>query len=238
MAHFKDAVLEHELKRWMRPDAHRFVRPDWRRFVRADCVKDHPFALYERKGRLDQLRDELGRWAYEGGTRLIRAVAPWPSNGPPDVPENRPPTSTERTRLAKIAAVFVRGSVGRLVALAAGAYWLYSERANILSYNDPPKTFKELQDAVSSKSQDGYEDHHVVEQNSAEQDGFPRSQIDDRENVVRIPTYRHRDINGWYSTKNDAFGGQSPRDYLRGRTWEERREMGLSALRRFEVLKP
>jgi hypothetical protein len=67
MAHFKDAALEHELKRWMRHDAHRFVSPDWRRFVRPGFEKDHPFALYERKYRPDQLRDELGRWADEGG---------------------------------------------------------------------------------------------------------------------------------------------------------------------------
>jgi hypothetical protein len=67
MAQIKDAALAHELKRWMRPDAHRFVRPDWRRFVRPGFEKDHPFALYERKYREDQLRDELGRWADEGG---------------------------------------------------------------------------------------------------------------------------------------------------------------------------
>lgn len=68
MAQIKETVLAHELKRWMRHDAHSFVRPDWRRFVRRDDARDHPFALYERKGRLDQLRGELGRWAYEGGS--------------------------------------------------------------------------------------------------------------------------------------------------------------------------
>jgi hypothetical protein len=31
MTQFKDAYTEHQLKRWMRPDAWRFVRPDWRR---------------------------------------------------------------------------------------------------------------------------------------------------------------------------------------------------------------
>jgi hypothetical protein len=67
MAQIKDAAREHELKRWMRPDAHRFVRPDWRRFVRPGFEKGHPFALYERKYRVDQLRDELGRWADEDG---------------------------------------------------------------------------------------------------------------------------------------------------------------------------
>jgi hypothetical protein len=67
MAQIKDAALAHELKRWMRPDAHRFVRPDWRHFVRPGFEKDHPFALYERKYREDQLRDDRGRWADEGG---------------------------------------------------------------------------------------------------------------------------------------------------------------------------
>jgi hypothetical protein len=223
MAQIKDAALAHALKRWMRPDAHRFVRPDWRRFVRPGFEKDHPFALYERKYRLDQLRDELGRWAYEGGRRLIRAVAPWPSNGPPEIPEDRPSTSKERTRFAKIAAAFVRGNAARLLILATTAHWLLGEAASILSYSDPPKTLKELQDAVSLISRPGYQDHHIVEQTPARKEGFPNSRIDDSENVVRIPARKHRDISDWYSTSNEDFGGQSPRDYLRGRSWEERR---------------
>jgi hypothetical protein len=64
--------LEHQLKRWMRPDAHRFIRPDWRRFVRPEFQADHPFALYERKYSADQPRvpagsHEGGQWTNEGG---------------------------------------------------------------------------------------------------------------------------------------------------------------------------
>ena len=54
--------LEHQLKRWMRPDAHHFVRPDWRRFVPPEFQADHPFALYERKYSPEQPRDDHGRW--------------------------------------------------------------------------------------------------------------------------------------------------------------------------------
>ena len=57
--------LEHQLKRWTRPDAHRFVRPDWRRFVRPEFQADHPFALYERKYSPDQPRVPAG--SREGG---------------------------------------------------------------------------------------------------------------------------------------------------------------------------
>ena len=48
--------LEHQLRRWMQPDAHRFIRPDWRRFVRPEFQADHPFALYEGKYSPDQPR--------------------------------------------------------------------------------------------------------------------------------------------------------------------------------------
>ncbi|MBI2713650.1 MAG: hypothetical protein HYX37_04250 [Rhizobiales bacterium] len=57
--------LEHQLKRWMRPDAHRFIRPDWRRFVRPEFQADHPFALYERKYSPNQPRVPAG--SREGG---------------------------------------------------------------------------------------------------------------------------------------------------------------------------
>jgi hypothetical protein len=71
---------------------------------------------------------------------------------------------------------------------------------------------KELQNAVTDVSQAGYQDHHIVEQTSAEKDGhFSRELIDSRDNVVRIPTMRHEDINGWYSKPNDEYGGMSPR---------------------------
>ena len=41
---------------------------------------------------------------------------------------------------------------------------------------------------------------------------------------------KHWDINAWYQTKNEEFGGLSPREYLRGKNWEERRDVGLIAM--------
>lgn len=51
----------------MRHDAHRFIRRDWRRFVAPRSEAAALFERYERKYRPDQLRDEIGRWADEGG---------------------------------------------------------------------------------------------------------------------------------------------------------------------------
>lgn len=65
MSPINAAYLAHQLKRWMRPDAHHFVRPDWRKFVRPRFEDGHPFALYENKYRPDQARVPAG--SREGG---------------------------------------------------------------------------------------------------------------------------------------------------------------------------
>jgi hypothetical protein len=39
-------------------------------------------------------------------------------------------------------------------------------------------------------------------------------------------------------TGNVDFGGLSPREYLSDKSWEERRQVGRSALIIFKVLKP
>jgi hypothetical protein len=50
---------------------------------------------------------------------------------------------------------------------------------------------------------------------------------------------KHWEITGWdMRGHNDAYGGLSPREYLRGEDWDERRRVGLDALIRFGVLKP
>jgi hypothetical protein len=75
MATIKQAVLDYELKRWMRPDAHRFLHPDWRRFWNAGHEDDPVYRFYEsieRKFSPSQPRvpagvPEGGQWTSEGG---------------------------------------------------------------------------------------------------------------------------------------------------------------------------
>jgi len=71
MPYIHPAALEHELRRWMRPDAHRFVGPAWRQFVQPGSEAAAIFSLYEAKYRPDQMRvpkgvAEGGRFADEG----------------------------------------------------------------------------------------------------------------------------------------------------------------------------
>jgi hypothetical protein len=110
-------------------------------------------------------------------------------------------------------------------------------RASIEAYLDPPKTLEELQQAVATPKK-GHDIHHIVERTCAELDGFPRSVINGPENLVRIPRFKHWEINGWYGRPNKDYGGRSPREYLRGRDWNERVRVGLHALIQHEVLKP
>jgi hypothetical protein len=107
----------------------------------------------------------------------------------------------------------------------------------IRAYLSPPKTLKELQQDVLNP-QIGYDIHHIVEQTPAKKEEFSDDIIDGPDNLVRIPTLKHWQINGWYGRRSEEFGGLSPRDYLRGKSWEERRRVGIDALTRYGVLKP
>jgi hypothetical protein len=160
----------------------------------------------------------------------------------PKIPEGRPPTSRVRTRLYKEAALWLaRVAVGKRIAAVARlleeAGWLEPVIESIRTFSDPPKSLEELQQAVSTPAA-GYDIHHIVEQTSAEQDGFPQSTLDAPENLVRIPRLKHWLINAWYATPNEDYNTLSPRDHLRGKNWSERVEVGRKALIDAGVLKP
>jgi hypothetical protein len=123
----------------------------------------------------------------------------------------------------------VARSPGLIGLLREATPWLREHFDAIDAYNDPPKSFQELQQAVSTPAP-GYDIHHVVEQGPARDYGFDRSQIDGADNLVRIPRYKHWEINAWYGTPNADFGRLSPREYLRDKDWEERTRIGRDAL--------
>jgi len=181
-----------------------------------------------------------GEWTKDesrSNARLIRLAGEIPTNDTPEIPKERPPTSRERSAALKIAARLLKqfgGPVGTIVEIGS---WAYKYSPLVQAYNDPPKTLDELRQSVSTPAL-GYDIHHIVEQTQAEREGFTREQIDSPENLTRIPTMRHWEINAWYQRENRDFGGQTPREYLSGRSWEVRKAVGLEALRIHEVLRP
>lgn len=166
-----------------------------------------------------------------------------PPPAPPKIPPQEPSTARAIYAFLRAAAYWVAEAVlagepvGDFLLALQAADWLSHYLPYIDAYLDAPKTLAELQRDASSPEV-GYNIHHIVEQTSAAQDGFPQSMIDAPENLVRIPTFEHWQINAWYSTPNKEFGGLSPRDYLRGKSWDERWRVGIDALRRFGVLAP
>jgi hypothetical protein len=165
----------------------------------------------------------------------IRIAGEWPSNDPPEIPEKRPPTSRERTAILKDAARKIGEGALAIEGFFKLNAWLWTRRAEIESYRDPPRTLKELQERASAPEA-GYDVHHIVERQQI--DHFSKEVINGSENLVLVPRLKHQDINSWYQTKNPEFGGISPREYLDGRSWGVQRAVGLEALRKSGVLRP
>jgi len=175
-----------------------------------------------------------GNTSEDGGPEL-------PSNEPPEIPQQMPRTSAERTGIMRAISNWLGTNAGRRADVLTVAFsnieWLKDRKDLIQAARDEPKTYEELQAGVGLKRR-GYDDHHVVEQTWAEYFGFSRSQIDDPSNLVSIPRLKHYQITGWYGRPNLDFGGLSPREYLADRDWDERVRIGRLALVRYGVLKP
>ncbi len=190
--------------------------------------------------------------AQGGGVREGRSVSPGighnggPPLEPPEVPEKEPPPSTRYGIIKEVARWAAQALKGEAVAVVERALHNLEAIAwiNRLGYHiilrtalDNPKSLEELQRAINEPAP-GYQIHHIVEQQAAADDGYSQEKINSPDNLVRIPTMKHREITGWYMTPSDLFNGLSPREYLRGKSWDTRRKVGIDALIDAGVLKP
>ena len=106
----------------------------------------------------------------------------------------------------------------------------------VKAYFDPPQSLEDLQRAAQSPPELGYDDHHIVEQATAAADGSEDALIAAPENLARISTVKHWHLNRWYETPNRYFSDMTPRQYLKGKSWDERYRVGLDGLRDAGVL--
>lgn len=146
---------------------------------------------------------------------------------------------------ARAAARWV-GRAGRL-GIAVGGFFELLDQVNeiklltdmIKTANDPPRTFEELQNGIGSDTQAGYHKHHIAEEAAARDAGFSESMIQGRDNLVRIPILKHIDITRYYATRELQPDGRrlSPREMLKDKNFETRRQFGLDVLRRYGVLR-
>lgn len=113
---------------------------------------------------------------------------------------------------------------------------------------DPPKTLEELGQPPTENPL-GYERHHIVEQTDNNiQKGvdlidtrlvrFGRDKIEDPSNIVWVPRLKHIEISGYYSSKPDGSGINTPtvRQQLSTQDFAAQRAAGLEALRKYGVL--
>jgi hypothetical protein len=215
--------------------------------VEAACVKANfnPGQL-----RIPRGRPGGGRWTRDfGGSAGLSDPAvvilasfspPEPPDDPPPLPDIPPGNPRRRTEIMMDVAYWLKRNAARVslpLRVISVGHWLYERLPTIESFLDEPRTLEDLIDRAK-QPRPGYDRHHIVEQTGARLDRFPDSMIEAPENIVLVPRMRHWQINRWYSVGENEFGGLSPRQYLRGKSWDERRRVGLLALQRFGVLKP
>jgi hypothetical protein len=169
---------------------------------------------------------------------------------PQRIPDKPPEKTRQRNSIARRWAEWLKRAfvlnieqARSFLRLLETIAWLNANLPGILSYQDPPKTLEELHDAVA-RPRLGYERHHIVERHHGSKDESAnwnrfRDRLETRENLVLVPYWKHVEISSWYSTPNTnpRYGGLSPRDYLRGKSWDEQYQLGLEMLLDFGVLK-
>ncbi|HVC44849.1 MAG TPA: hypothetical protein VND20_08525 [Candidatus Binataceae bacterium] len=175
-----------------------------------------------------------------------------PVSDPDDPQSNRPPTFRElnlfgRQRSADLKGKVLSGGLAAAVAIARfaaefgpivtdEARTVYSR---VISRFDQSMSLDELIARTNSDdppSWPAYENHHIVEV-TPNTGKIPDSLLQSRQNQVIIPYYIHRDVSDFYSTPNREYGGMTPRDYLRGKSFEEQYQFGLMVMRKLGVLK-
>ncbi len=177
-------------------------------------------------------------------TETLRPIPNFtPIPAPPEIPKIEPPRASLRWPIVKLVArwVFRIGveatPVGRVLDVIQVAEWVYDYAPYVQAYLDKPKSLAELRRAALEPKR-GYDIHHIVEKTPALNDDYSLAQVNAPENLVRIPTLKHWELNAWYGRRSEDFGGVSPRAYLQGKSWEERQRVGLIGLADVGVLRP
>jgi hypothetical protein len=196
--------------------------------VRELDPKWSPGPSYRRPDTVESYIRILEAEAGEAEAYLARLEAP------PRVPNQRPQTTQEENKvIVEVAHWMARHPEYQI----RPSSWLYQHRVLVEAYCGPPRPMEQLQrDAAMPKF--GYEIHHNVEQTPARQDHFSRREIDAPDNLLRIPRLKHWEITGWFATRNRSYDMMTPRQYLRGKSWNERVDVGWEALIKHGVVKP
>jgi hypothetical protein len=149
-----------------------------------------------------------GRWAKPGQNWGPQSEGDEPDGDPehipidrdghPKVPQQRPVTLRRRRSVLRAVIRYLldsRLAPNQLRNIIRKAEWFAEQYGQAVeSFFDEPRSLEELQ-ARALRRRPGYDIHHIVEQTSARQDGYPEKMIEALENRVSVPRIAHWRIN-------------------------------------------
>ncbi len=91
-------------------------------------------------------------------------------------------------------------------------------------------TFKNNVARSSKNPGDGYQWHHIVNQNPANKKRFG-TRLHCTDNLISLPEATHQTISGFYNKKLEWTNGRFVRDVIADRSWRKQYEYGLEVLR-------
>lgn len=83
---------------------------------------------------------------------------------------------------------------------------------------------------------DGYEYHHIVPQGGANAVNIPPEQLQNTDNIIRIPTLLHEAVNQAYAQTKEGTN-MTRYDWIQTQPYEVQREEGLKILRELHIIK-
>lgn len=99
-----------------------------------------------------------------------------------------------------------------------------------------PHTLEELCAEADAASEPGYDNHHIVTQGGKNAGNIPQEQLQRPDNIVRIPTLLHEEINAEYSKASKVAPGMTVYQWLQTQSFEVQYEEGVKIMRNLNII--
>jgi hypothetical protein len=110
-------------------------------------------------------------------------------------------------------------------------------KAVIDFFQSQPHTLEELSAAADGPRQPGYEDHHIVAQGGENAKTFPEELLQNPNNIVRVPTLVHQEINAAYFRLSEKASKMTVYQSLQTQPFDVQYEEGVKIMRDLGIIK-
>jgi hypothetical protein len=126
--------------------------------------------------------------------------------------------------------------IAELVTTANDSEFEFDVKAALEFANTRPHTLEELRAAATGPSQRGYENHHIVTQGGKNATNIPQELLQSGDNIVRVPTLLHEDINAAYSKNSTEVPGMTVYRWLQTQPFDVQYEEGVKIMRNLRLI--